>query len=1812
MIGVARKRVKIIDERHVVPDSFSLIPPLYFESNLSDNSVITPFTASMTYDDGETELVDANWSVEFENGDSPSFISLSADPQNSLYQILNVGASNSLLSINGTITASYSLDGQEYTDSIPFSYADDLAQGKINITNATLLGPSELTEGIDAEAQYQLQLTLTEDITITAPANTVIWSLDSPFAEVSSNGLLTISSVYQDETIRLTGRFSYGEDYYELSKDVLLRNQDSAELLVNITDLNGQEDVRKHLSQTVDGNFTVFETLASLTPLDTNTYSDIYYFDKSTGENVLVSRGSGGAASNGHSRKPNLSYEDTEARFIVFESDASNLVSADDNQATDIFLFDKTTQFITRVSVNSDGVQGNADSNSADVSYDPTLDYSQADGQGIHVTFSSIATNLVNNDHNEHRDIFIRNVDPNQDGIVTNDGVTSRVSWRKSTGHEANNNSDHPQFIGSIWDRKVLFESDASDLVLADENGVTDLFSADILSPDLTITPVSVTADGFNLLEGGGRNAKGSSWNGDEEVVVFESIDVGRAAIEENVAPTQVYMRLLRGARGYDQTRNISLASRDQIASQQSDSEPVISADKRFILFRRIKSSETGGYNVERLLYDLYENSVARQRFVDSSNTALPIQRAVFSECCGEAQTSILFSSTDKVYQYQMGAFSDVAQLTLGAVDNTATEHTFPLIFPAAADGLVGGGVDITYDADQFVFDTVLSDSVDSRLLYSLSEEDVYDENGTRLRTVSIADASASGARLSVKFLNNNAVSTAPFLFSENDSPYGGFYSSIASNQKTAAYQNYHYIPQIDSDGDGIYDYMDPFPESAEFADMDRDGIGDNVDADKDGDHISNELEVAIGLNDSYWEYYADGNGDGVIDIIEDFDGDGDVDFIDPDDDNDGVPDANDACPNTPLGQSVDSYGCNNAPEILGQPAGLVDEGGAYQFTPTAYDPEGGALLYSIENKPDWASFHILTGELSGTPDYTQAGVYADITISVSDGDLSSSLETFTIEVVNVEQLPEITDQPEDVALSSGSVARFEVAVQSLSGDFTCQWFRDGEVIVSETEPSLELTVTEADDGAVFSVEVSNVDGTVESSFASLRILPDRVENGLELLYQFGSEYQLYQGTDVLAMESQDRLDLTLSGDARLTSEGLVLNETGTDGIAYTQTAPAVFINAIKASNEVTFEVWMKPGDVDQASLARIVTLSQNDSVRNAVLAQSESSVLGSVRTSSTNLYGPYPYISGGQIGKSTEHHVVYTRAVDGVVRLYVDGYEMEAGIVGGDLSNWYDNYLLSLGNEAASERPWSGTIKLAAMYARALSTSEVEQNFLAGGGVYPPNRAPVAAAAAVSTTLEGENVILDGSNSHDEDGDALTYAWSSYDPNVVIENAASAIANFTAPDVSADTDYTFNLTVSDGEFSAQTDVVVTVSPVVEELVNGVDLAVTFVDHPLVVAPDSSFYHDIVVKNRGDIGVSGGNIYWIVYLSTDPLVDTNDLGLYGSWNWRNPTWYTGFLPGESIGRGDFIYMPHNLDYGLYYLGTYIQWSDVNLENNWLVTPILIGDSSSDFDGDGISDIDDAFPLVPLSPNQAPVAAATAVSTALEGENVILDGSNSYDEDGDALTYAWSSYDPNVAIENATSAIANFTAPDVSADTDYTFNLTVSDGEFSAQTDVVVTVSPVVEELVNGVDLAVTFVDHPLVVAPDSSFYHDIVVKNRGDIGVSGGNIYWIVYLSTDPLVDTNDLGLYGSWNWRNPTWYTGFLPGESIGRGDFIYMPHNLDYGLYYLGTYIQWSDVNLDNNWLVTPVLIGDSSTDFDGDGISDIDDAFPLEPLQ
>src|SRR5207248_287033 len=121
-------------------------------------------------------------------------------------------------------------------------------------------------------------------------------------------------------------------------------------------------------SVNADGRFVGFFSAASnLVPGDTNGVIDSFIRDRQTGSTQRVSVSDSGQQGNGDSFSPWMS---ADGRFAAFRSQASNLVPGDSNGVLDVFVYDRQSGTIERVSVDSAGAQANGPSGGLSISAD--------------------------------------------------------------------------------------------------------------------------------------------------------------------------------------------------------------------------------------------------------------------------------------------------------------------------------------------------------------------------------------------------------------------------------------------------------------------------------------------------------------------------------------------------------------------------------------------------------------------------------------------------------------------------------------------------------------------------------------------------------------------------------------------------------------------------------------------------------------------------------------------------------------------------------------------------------------------------------------------------------------------------------------------------------------------------------------------------------------------------------------------------------------------------------------------------------------------------------------------------------------------------------------------------------------------------------------------------------------------------------------------------------------------------------------------------------------------------------------------------
>lgn len=255
------------------------------------------------------------------------------------------------------------------------------------------------------------------------------------------------------------------------SGQIYLRDRQNGETTIVSVASDGTKgnSFSTHPAMSVDGRYVAFYSYSSnLVPGDTNGAVDIFVRDRQTGQTARVSVASDGTEANGSSGYDRLSIS-ADGRFVAFYSYASNLVPSDTNGDDDVFVHDRQTGQTIRVSVASDGTEGNS------FSSDPAI---SADGR--YVTFESLSSNLVPGDTNGSWDVFVHD---------RQTGQTTRVSVA-SDG--AQGNGYYPSI--SADGRFVAFESYASNLVAGDTNGRCDVFVH-----DRTPTPILVLVRGLQF-----------------------------------------------------------------------------------------------------------------------------------------------------------------------------------------------------------------------------------------------------------------------------------------------------------------------------------------------------------------------------------------------------------------------------------------------------------------------------------------------------------------------------------------------------------------------------------------------------------------------------------------------------------------------------------------------------------------------------------------------------------------------------------------------------------------------------------------------------------------------------------------------------------------------------------------------------------------------------------------------------------------------------------------------------------------------------------------------------------------------------------------------------------------------------------------------------------------------------------------------------------------------------------------------------------------------------------------------------------------
>jgi Tol biopolymer transport system component len=221
-----------------------------------------------------------------------------------------------------------------------------------------------------------------------------------------------------------------------------------------------------------DGRWVTFDSYSdAVVPGDANGTRDVFLRDMQTGQVRLISQKPDGTDANGGSAGPSIS---ADGRYVAFISNALNLGAGTTNGSEDVYVYDRVANTLRRVTTSTTGNDANGKSGEPQVSPD-----------GTHVSFYSRASDLVPGD-TVTQDVFVADVATLtiRRVSVKPDGGTSNGA---SGGADVSNDG-----------RYVSFNSDASDLVVADGNAKGDVFVRDMQTATTTRESVSATGGEAN------------------------------------------------------------------------------------------------------------------------------------------------------------------------------------------------------------------------------------------------------------------------------------------------------------------------------------------------------------------------------------------------------------------------------------------------------------------------------------------------------------------------------------------------------------------------------------------------------------------------------------------------------------------------------------------------------------------------------------------------------------------------------------------------------------------------------------------------------------------------------------------------------------------------------------------------------------------------------------------------------------------------------------------------------------------------------------------------------------------------------------------------------------------------------------------------------------------------------------------------------------------------------------------------------------------------------------------------------------------
>jgi len=253
----------------------------------------------------------------------------------------------------------------------------------------------------------------------------------------------------------------------------------------------------------------------------------------------------------------------------------------------------------------------------------------------------------------------------------------------------------------------------------------------------------------------------------------------------------------------------------------------------------------------------------------------------------------------------------------------------------------------------------------------------------------------------------------------------------------------------------------------------------------------------------------------------------------------------------------------DHAPVIGGTPSTNVVAGASYSFTPTASDPDGDTLTFSVANRPSWASFSNTTGQLSGTATTGNVGIFSGTVISVSDGTLTTSLPAFAIAVSAPANPPPTISGAPATSANAGTAYSFTPTASDPNGNALTFSIQNPPSWASFNTQSGNLSGTpgSGDAGTYSNIIISVSDGTSTASLAAFSIIVTQVANGSATV----SWSAPTQNTDGSALTNLAGFNIYYGTSAGNLSQSVQIANPGLTTYALGNLAPGAWYFAVNA-----------------------------------------------------------------------------------------------------------------------------------------------------------------------------------------------------------------------------------------------------------------------------------------------------------------------------------------------------------------------------------------------------------------------------------------------------------------------------------------------------------------------------------------------------------------------------------------------------------------------------------------------------------------------